>query len=409
MTEDEESNKKFNKAADKYADELEERRRLKAIYLEEMNKKPEIQEYLQQFRADTVVSFKEYFAELKAQYDLGAEVTFKDKEYVELYFINEAKELIWCIQQKKLFDAQCRWRAGNIEIPEVLITEDFEYWSDNIKNCTFIDPISEEDVRLLQQYLSSANFEEELIGVFDWQNYDDWKEEHLGDPDSISSPEWYHFYNMYRGTESLLIQPDIKSEYEEECIDAGMNSLEHEERMNLIVESITADPVDETMEVDEDDPLPVRTDRSKLVYDNRPYLFCGMDEISEFVALFEDQEMKELHEAKRTLHRTTELTGWDIMPFNDAVYDLRYAGDNYPMKPYYSWRLGTIKLGQEFKNQKMCEALPLVYEEYKMRIDMGIAPHMTNKEIDDLKQMNKRIQLDRDFYIKGRKILEENN
>ena len=371
-----------------------------------MNNKPEIQEYLQQFRADTINKFKEDIAELKAKYDIESAETFKDKEYVELYFINQAKRLIWCIQQKKLFDTQCRWRAGNIEIPEVLIIEDFKYWSRNIKNCTFIEPISEEDVLLLQQYLSSANYEEELIGVFDWQNYDDWKEEHMGDPDGLSSPEWYHFYNMYRGTEALLIQPDIKKGYEEKCINEGMNSFEKEEKMKLIVEAVTADPVDETMEVDEDDPLPVRTDYSKQVHDNRPYLFSGWKEIGEFVEMFEDNEMKELHEAKRTIHKETKLTGWDMLPFNDAVYNLRYAGEKYPMKPYHCWRKGTIKLGREFKNQKMCEALPLVYEEYKMRIDMGIAPHLTNKETDDLKQLNKRIELYREFYRKGKKILE---
>ena len=409
MSTDDESKTQYSEAADNHAKNLEEIKRLKTIYLSEINSKPEIQEYLQQFRDDSIESFKNELAELQAKYDLYSAEAFKDKENVELYFINEAKELIWCIQQKKLFDTQCRWRAGNIEIPEIVIIEDFEYWSDNIKNCNFIDPISEEDVHLLQQYLSSANYEEELIGVFEWQEYDDWKEEHMGDPDGLSSPEWYHFYNMYRGTESLLIQPDIKKEYEEKCIDAGMFSLDREVRRKLIVAAITEDPVDETMEVTEDDPLPVRKDYSHLVSDSRPYLFFGREEIDEFVALFEDNEMKELHEAKRTINKTTELTGWEMMPFNAAVYNLRYAGDDYPMKPFYKWREGVIKLGQEFKNLKICEVLPLVFEEYKMRIDMGIAPYLTNAEIDGLKQKKKRVELYREFYRNGKKILEAEN
>ena len=74
------------------------------------------------------------------------------------------------IQQKKLFDKQCQWRAETFTHPAIETTSDFNYWEKNILNCPFIDPITEEDVALyiefLQEYLG-----EDLTFLGRWQDY----------------------------------------------------------------------------------------------------------------------------------------------------------------------------------------------------------------------------------------------
>jgi len=396
----------FDENRNKRIEELEKERILEAKFLAEIEKDAVINAYLNQFTDYSAKSFKEALAKLKTEFELYSNNYYKNKEKRDLYFVNQAKELIWVIQQKKLFDTQCLWRAGKLEIPEVLICRDFDYWSENIKNCPFIDPITQQEVELLQQFIQSPDYEEGFLEWNDWQNYDTFKEEYLGDGNLLSMPEWYYFYNIQRGTEALLLLPDTKNELEEEYIDIGIESLTPEERDKLFDNAYDDDEIDTTMEATEDDPLPERKKHSNEEYDSRPYLFYGDEEIDKFIAQFENAEMKEIHQIKNNLYTKKDIDVWDLIELKDTMHFLKYAGENYPMQPYYCWRKGIIKLYNQFKNDKISEALPMVFEEYEMRINMGIKQHLTNKELDSINKKNKKTELYRHFYRLGKQIVE---
>ena len=395
----------FNEGSFNRIQEIEKERKLKATFLEAIEKNKEINEYLLQYSPNSWDSFKKIFVELKVEHELYKDYYFKKKEEIDLLFVKDTKEILWIIQQKKLFDKQCLWHAGEVEIPEVLISHDFEFWSMNIKNCSFIELITDDEVALLKEYILSPSFEDEYLSWYGWQDYDNFKKEHLGESESSSMPEWYHFMNLRQGTSTLMLLPDIKSEEEEKCIRAGIDSMSQDERNTLLDKAFKKDDIDPNMEATEDDPLPERIDYSKY-QDARPYLFFSSEDLDKFVNEFEDNEMKEMHQTKKNLNHNTKIDKWDLLDFNDAKHFLRFAGNKYPMQPYHCWRKGTIRLYQQFRKEKIIEALPMVFEEYQMRNSMGIAQHITNKELDEIQQTDKRIELYRNFYRIGKQILQ---
>src|SRR5687767_8395140 len=61
-------------------------------------------------------------------------------EREDLSWVNDATGRLKEIQQKKLFDMQCLWRAEKISIPAIEVSTDFDYWEEDIFNCPFLEP-----------------------------------------------------------------------------------------------------------------------------------------------------------------------------------------------------------------------------------------------------------------------------
>ena len=86
-------------------------------------------------------------------------------------WVEAATKHLKVIQQKKLFDKQCLWRAEKIKIDGLQLCCEFLLWENNILNCPFIDPVSEEDLSdyifFLQERANS------YIDLYDgWQEYE---------------------------------------------------------------------------------------------------------------------------------------------------------------------------------------------------------------------------------------------
>ena len=96
--------------------------------------------------------------------------------------------------------------AGNqIQLPGVETTWDFGKWESNIRNCPFLDPITEEEVDLYIRFLET-NDDSHGDDWQEWQNYEEIIGNYRDDEEDTSSiPEWYQFYNLYKGTASLML------------------------------------------------------------------------------------------------------------------------------------------------------------------------------------------------------------
>jgi hypothetical protein len=130
---------------------------------------------------------------------------------------NRADASIWLIQQRKLFELQCKWRAGKIDLPDVHTTWDFEYWSDLIQRCPLIPPITQEEYDLYHGYVLSEDYDDcERYGAR-WQTYDVlklWDEEE--DEEDDSYPAWYSYWERFKGESDWRLLPDIRGQKEHE-------------------------------------------------------------------------------------------------------------------------------------------------------------------------------------------------
>ncbi len=396
----------------KHYEQIKDKEELTNKLLEEINAEKKYDAFFSNYRADSIENFKKDLARFKAEYILDGAWYFKHKRELEQVYHKKAEAMLWHIQQKKLFDLQCLWRAERVELPGVDICYDFSYWSVDIKRCPFLEPISESDADLLQQYVQSLSFEKPLFDLYDWDDYEQFTREHKGDPQSLSMPEWYHYYNMHRGTESLMLLPDIRGEKEELYMNAGLKDLmnknlpvfDESDRVGREKKSMEAE---EETESDEDDPPPYQSAPLKFPGDKRPFLHADRDKtFTDFIEQFEDKNLRHIHDVRRRLDENN-LPVLDYFELDEAMETLRLAGENYPMQPWYKWREAVSRTARKFEQQQLAAEIPAAFDAYLFRVKSQIAPFLSRQEKQYIKEAAARLKDHRKWILHGRKIKNE--
>jgi hypothetical protein len=199
---------------------------------------PDVQAWLRQF-ADDGRGLLAHYAESKARYLVHGPRWLKSEKFLAAWPRHQAYRRLWEIQQKKLFNLQCRWRAGQLELPGLTDGHEFEVWAQHIHRCPLLDPIAAEDLNLYLDYLRSETCQDLVAGVLppsNWQDYDNFRHwRRLTDagaawpeldrlrptlPSRLVTvlgglfnyfyhyPAWYAYYDQARGTGPLLTLPD---------------------------------------------------------------------------------------------------------------------------------------------------------------------------------------------------------
>lgn len=311
-----------------------------------------MQEYFKQFEKHSVENFIDSYCQDKVYWTMWGDRNLNDEESHSIKWETDAFEHLSIIQQKKLFDIQCLWRAEKLEIKEIEICFDFEMWENDILNCPFIEPINEDDIELYIAFLqSSYGLEDAIEQSFwlhqeIWQNYDELKMAYNDESDaSYNFPEWYDFHNQRRGTGIYITLPNIRGEKEDFYTNLTYmaNSIEYEKN-NL----------------------------EAVIENNKPknYLWYSDNEKLEwFVKTFDSKKVYEYYKAYQWSRR------------NDGKEeDLRYylsillnAEEPIAMIADTDWAMGLTKTALTYKNKKIAEALPIAWEQYMLNVQMNIA------------------------------------
>ena len=312
----------------------------------ELNNNPEIQQLKEKYSHSSVDSFLKYYASEKVSILEWGQRYEQWDENNDIQWVELANEGLSQIQQKKLFDLQCLWRAGNIELEGVLISNDFSRWERDVMNCPFIPPITRQEVDLYILYLQSNNYEDSAnLGTDRWQDYDEITEAYQTDNANRNFPEWYDFYNGRMGTGVYMSFPDVRGPLEDFYL-----HLSHElDSLRQLAESKKPEPVQTTNRL----PLLSAYDPEHLKW---------------FVNTFEDkltQEYASLCNAFR------DLDDYDF----DWTFDkelLASTADPIPVLPWHSWKEALHRSADWYRRMKIAEAMPLAYQSYCIRRDAGI-------------------------------------
>ncbi len=216
---------------------------LKALFAAELLASPHTAAALARFDSRSHATTINSYALHKALLYLSGPRALKMQERRFLVFRHHAAEHLWEIQQKKLFDLQCRWRAGEVALPGIRYTGDFEQWGNYIDHCPWVPALTAEDIALYAAYLRSGTYRPEYGGR--WQTYDRFRKsaaaaenpdeaadddddgeeswfyriEHDNDGDEVdydALPAWYVFHNQHTGADTLhLLLPDVRGQQEE--------------------------------------------------------------------------------------------------------------------------------------------------------------------------------------------------
>ncbi len=346
--------------------------------------RPEIQAYLARYNKHSRDSFlRSYAHRLHHTLEWGAEMK-KWQEARPMKHMDNAESHFWEIQQKKLFDIQCQWRAELIQLEGIESTFDFEHWEKHIETCPYLSPVSQEEFELYVSYVKSSHFEFEDHLFHQYQGYYAFKVDPEDGESLADLPPWYQYHNLMTGTNGLLL-PDIRGAKEERYMDvARKHNREKAEAEH-----------------------PART-AEEIAESQKPFISSSEEEILALAAKVESPELlKDMKAgiAENKFHADLE----------DVIMAIHYLGETkerFAFEPGLDWRQQVLQTEKRRKSIFMLEALHIVFSDYQLRQQLGLGYHL--KE-DGMSELEKQLQktgngirhLLKDLVMQGRQILGE--
>jgi hypothetical protein len=319
----------------------------------ELEANPTLQALLERCYPNARKGFIEEYAHHKVNVVEYGEYHRQWLEREDLQWVNKANYCLDQILQKKLFDAQCLWRAEQMDIAEVDVTKDFLHWQNNVRACPFIDPIEQADVDLYMQYLESSNFQMELDLLEQWQDHDEIAKSFRDEPSFCTMPQWYEFHNNLTGLGIYLSLPDIRKQKEEVYLDLWRSTLPQP----VAPQKKTWGNV---KAVNPGEAIPP---------DQLPYLNFSKDSwMKWFVETYEDQETQAAFRSNQKMR--------DDNSFDDEMHEsleiLARADRKVPMQAWYDWKEAVYRSVDWYSRIRIAEAMPEAFEQYRLHIDLGL-------------------------------------
>jgi hypothetical protein len=309
---------------------------------EEITTNQTLQDFFKQYPANSVNSFIEHILSHKTMWLDHGPMYLKEMEEEGIQWVNRAFNHLDFIQQKKLFDAQCLWRANSLVIEGLQVCFDFRVWAEHVLNCPFIEPISQEDIDLYATYLLQLD-EDEPSRYTEWQDYDQIKQAYQTAEEDGSMPSWYEYHNNCTGSSSLLSLPDTRGDAEKFYMD--------------IAGEASKPAVAHSVDIPAADAVPFKW----LNHYNK-------EQMDWYVSNFENKETKQLYEAFEWFHGKR---GQNEFVQRD-IHFLLSVTDLVPIEAHYNWKEAITKAATKYRHRKIAEALPEAWEQYIIFLQTGI-------------------------------------
>ncbi len=317
----------------------------------ELRNNPVYQKFFSRFNPSDVEEFIKDYSSRKVCWVNWGRDFYQQKEDQQLKYLLLSENCLWQIQQKKLFNLQCQWRAEKIKLQGISVTADFRYWEYHIKRSSFLPPITQWEFELYMDYLQSDESEIdpwENDALFEWQDYNRFVKEAktTGNPDEVILPLWYSYYDNRMGTGSLMALPDVRGEKED-----GYIKLYNEYLGKTNPEKLTGviNP-----------------------WKREDYLSAWEPkQVEEFIRTFEDKEvLKYYHFYHEKSNKQMDAADeWA----QEAFEELREVDEPIPIRAGTDWREALIEAWEEYRNKEIVKLLPLVYDEYLQKQNLGIS------------------------------------
>lgn len=330
----------------------------KESILEELRNNPKVQKYVSEYDEESVNSFLNHYAGIKEMLLQYNEMYRKSHSADVEFYRNAAEDFYWQIAQKKLFNQQCLWRAQRIDLP-IEVMYEFTYWERNIQSCPFIEPVTEEEINTMIDYLEQATYDSVDEYMDNWQDYEYFRDEetHMGAGDEY--PAWYTWYDEHIGPPDVMMLPDIRGAAEDKYTSVVFDARNK----------------NSTYSTTEHKPYLSYSQMDDFIKKVEPY------KISNYYQLYlewtdKGESVEEIGREIELLLAETEEVWMPEGRFPDAIFQAAYL----------------------LKVKKVKKLLPLIHQEHMDRLEMGISYELTNDSLIDVWKQNLR---------EGKKMLGE--
>ena len=240
------------------------------------------------------------------------------------------------IQQRKLFNAQCLWRAEKIKLQDIEICYDFKYWENHIFGCRDISPINEEDIELYTRFLRETPYNLQFDDYHDYQEYDDFKTAKRETGSAFEDNSWYSYYDIHEGTGYYLDLPDIRGQKEEKYMDIYRDDDRAKNPEKYVYPNPKAD--------------------------NRPSLdWYGGDFMANFVKTHETPAFYRMYLQDVKDRELNELN--EKVDYNLAVLE-EIPIDYLAIEPADDWRTAVALTVERYRRENVISLLPEAFEMY---------------------------------------------
>jgi len=330
--------------------------RRKQMFLQfkaELEANATLQQLLERAYPDCRQSFIEDFAKKKVRWAEMGDNAGQLLEQEELQWVEKANDCLDQILQKKLFDAQCLWRAEQVVFDQVAVTDDFRYLEANVRACPFIEPITEADLELYGHYLQSSNFELDQYPVVGWQDHHEIVGAYRSDEGHV--PAWYEFHNGRTGLGVYMTLPDIRLPkerlYQNLWYDTVREAKGKEKRAN------------------DGAKAPVVSTLPDVPGALTPLVDCHRDDwMKWFVDTFEDEQTKKVFKSVKGIRNSQHYDRW----LESNLMLLSRADRTVPMEGWYDWKEAIHRAADSYSRIRIAETLHEAFEQYRLHIDMGL-------------------------------------
>lgn len=336
----------YSKLPKDAGEQLKFKIKMQSEFENDLKTNPLYKEYFEKhnpdYNRDFIIAYSKHKLNLVEQYKwwIDPEDSFRD-----IIFREERESLLEMVLQKKLFNMQLLWRAEQITIPEIKIANDFETWEYRIFQCPFLEPITEQEIAILKEYILDENF---IAGdhryMSQWQHYGTLMDENE-DGVKENMPAWYEFYDEKMNTGNLMLLPEIRGEKE------GQYIHKYWEWKNRQPPDVPITPA-------------------------VPYVYLlalyGSDEhYTEFVELFENDYICNFHNNYLN-HKVKPDKEYDEDDVASAIDELAHCEQPPIMEGGLPWHQAIIKCANKYKNKKLAAHLDETYADYKMKLELNL-------------------------------------
>lgn len=366
----------------KNAVKANDRDRLQALFAAELQAVPAFQADMAAYRPQGVDQFVDTYTEIKAKIYLEGPAALQGQADTFLKFREAAAKRLWHIQQKKLFDLQCQWRAGQIDLPGVRVSWDFQTWEHYLDYCPFLPPLTADEVARYEAYLRSDYFDyNENSGL--WQSYRDFKLSE--DPDRRAEshndlPAWYAYHNVVTGAGALLSLPDVRGEWEERYL--RLYRAERDAKRAA-----------------------TQSEAEKLPWPPECY---GLGAIAPFLDLYEAAaELPRLHRWREAIRQKKALKSVELEQTEYWYYCILPEAGAWPIKAHPDWRVALRQAGIDYWRTHVADALHEVWQEQEQNRALGLPVLQSERGRTPFEELD----WDDDWYIqavlRGRELAGE--
>ncbi len=347
--------------------------------------------FLMNYHPDSVKSFIEHYARQKSYWYGHADDMHRFRTRMNGHYYDIAMEQFKDIYLKKLFNIQCRWVSGEMDLPGIELSSDFNKFINEPESCTFVEPITSREFECFMQFKQLGNWLPEVNGKRMEEGDDNYYNSaaiaitfyhrfrsNYTKRDIFECHPWFYFYDKCFNTESLLDLPalrtDLEQEYEEIWDEEiHTKTLTPEQLKNRYFLS----RADRKLHLENPELHKAYIEEENIKYKeehkNDPeYLYMSTYDrklMDELVPLLEDREVVKYYKANDEWRRRLE---WGERIEMTVIY-LQKAKEYIPIESNDDYREAIKKANKYYENKMVMELLPLIFEKYCKCMSSGIA------------------------------------